>query len=162
MVLILAHRKCDTELCVKPNEYIHVVWMEAAQLFNYLLLYVNKSFLHMVFCLFSLVYLFISRIIVVKLISPRSLCCTRQAFSTLSRRGNLFGWFWQKGNKIPGFVFVIDCKGKKQCRKSAWFQELILKSCWVTWIEKTNNFYFKIFGSLKALALLQLSTKHRT
>lgn len=57
-------------------------------------------------------------IIVVKLISLRSLCCTRQTFSALGKRKNLFGWFWQKGNRILGFVFVMYCEGKKQCTKS--------------------------------------------
>lgn len=69
----------------------------------------------LLFCLLSLLFLFISWIIVVMLISLRSLCYTRQAFFALGERRNSFDWFWQKGNKIPGFVFVIYCKGEKQC-----------------------------------------------
>lgn len=59
-------------------------------------------------------FLFISGIIVVRLISPRSLCYSSQAFSALSKRRNSFGWFLQKGNKIHGFVFVIYGEGTVQ------------------------------------------------
>lgn len=52
--------------------------------------------------------------------SPRGPRCSRQAFFALSKRRNLFVWFWQKGNKIPGFVFVIYGWRKRQI---AWFQE---------------------------------------
>lgn len=50
-------------------------------------------------------------------------------FPTLSKRKNSFGWFWQKGNKIPESAFVIYGKGKKQSRNSGDFRSLCFMWC---------------------------------
>lgn len=82
-----------------------------------LLVYINKSLpsrASLALSLQPIFFLFISGIIVVRLISPRSLCYSRQAFSALSKRRNSFGWFLQKGNKIHGFVIYGKGEGAAQ------------------------------------------------
>lgn len=114
-MLVFIQKSKSGSLSLSVYKAAPFVWQQMI-----LLIYINKSLpsqASLALSLQPIFFLFISGIIVVRLISPRSLCYSRQAFSALSKRRNSFGWFLQKGNKIHGFVFVIYGKGEGTVQK---------------------------------------------